>query len=67
MINEESAEPDGLMPGHHEETDHELLMHMSNLNLDDENPEEEETTNVLTMANPVFQEAASSSKVLCEQ
>lgn len=66
MISEESEEADGLVPGQYEETDEELLMHMSNLNLE-EDLEKKEMINVLTMANPVFKENTKSSKVLHQQ
>lgn len=69
MISEEIEEADGLVPGQHEEVDQELLMHMSNLNIEDEEevPKKEEAADVLTMANPIFHETVSSSKVLYEQ
>lgn len=60
MVSEE-VEVDGVRLTQ-EENDQELLMHMSNLNLEDQ--EDEEAPDVLTMANPLFQEAARSSKVL---
>lgn len=63
MISEEVEEADGLLPGQHEETDQELLLHMSNLNLEDGDLEKKEAADVLTMANPIFKETATSSKV----
>lgn len=63
MISEEVEETDGLLPGQHEETDQELLLHMSNLNLEDGDLEKKEAADVLTMANPLFKETSTSSKV----
>ncbi|XP_050731244.1 transcription termination factor 2-like [Eriocheir sinensis] len=65
MISEEVEETDGLLPGQHEETDQELLLHMSNLNLEDGDLEKKEAADVLTMANPLFKETSTSSKITC--